>query len=149
MNESPHDRVWGSHPAVTTGSDCPLGQRAADRMKATLATWTALACMGLFIGVWMIVNSHIGGKHFDPYPWILLNLMLSTLAGLQCFVLLIANKRGEQIAAEIAVHTVDNTEDIKTLVAANTELTEAVKKDTTLLEEIHAHVSGQPGRIDP
>jgi uncharacterized membrane protein len=93
------------HPAVTTGPVRPLGQRAADRMKAMLATWAALMVMGLFIAGWMVFNSHlISAHHFDPYPWILLNLCLSTLAGLQCFVLLIANKRGEQVAAELALH---------------------------------------------
>jgi uncharacterized membrane protein len=75
-------------------------------MKRMLATWPALASVLALITVWMIANSHVagGGHHFDPYPWILLNLCLSCFAALQCFVLLIANKRGEQIAAELARH---------------------------------------------
>lgn len=97
--------LWRRHPAVRTGDQLTRGERAADHMKGVLATWTALFCMAGFIAGWMIVNSHYSGVHrFDPYPWILLNLCLSTLAGLQCFVLLIANKRGEQIAAELALH---------------------------------------------
>lgn len=69
-------------------------------MKAALATWTALVAMLAFMAVWVATH----GFGADPFPYILLNLCLSTLAGLQCFVLLIANRRGEQIAAELALH---------------------------------------------
>ena len=114
-----HDRLWSDHPHVRTGNSLTRGERAADRMKQALATWTALIGMGLFIFAWMIFNSHLGGSghHFDPYPWILLNLCLSTLAGLQCFVLLIANRRGEEIAAVTSQATLINTAEILRLVA--------------------------------
>jgi uncharacterized membrane protein len=105
-------------------------------MKGVLATWGALFVMGMFICIWMVLNSHLSGRGFhrwDPYPWILLNLCLSTLAGLQCFVLLIANKRGEQIAAEIAVHTATNTDTLLELLQSNTELTQLV----------HDHIFGE------
>ena len=137
-----HNKLWGNHPAVTKGKDRSIGQRAADRMKAVLATWIALILVLVGIVIWMIYNSHIRGGHaFDPYPWILLNLVLSCFAALQCFVLLIANKRGEQIAAEIAQHTFDNTQSDTTLLEENTELTRLVKKNTDLLEEIHLHLA--------
>lgn len=111
-------------------------------MKALLANWPALGVVLVVIAMWMIYNSHLSHRHsFDPYPWILLNLCLSCFAALQCFILLIANKRGEQIGAELAEHTERNTEDIAKLLTENTELTQAVKKDTALLEEIHRHVS--------
>lgn len=92
--------LWHHHPAVRTGDQLTRGERAADRMKATLATWTALAVVCVLIIVWMATD----GGGVDQFPWILLNLMLSCFAALQCFVLLIANRRGEQIAAELAVH---------------------------------------------
>ena len=137
-----HNQLWGNHPAVTTGNERSLGQRAADRMKAVLATWIALIGVLTVIMLWMIYNSHLRGGHaFDPYPWILLNLVLSCFAALQCFVLLIANKRGEQIAAEIAQHTYDNTCADSTLLQENTELTKQVKANTDLLEEIHLHLA--------
>ncbi len=109
-----HDRLWSAHPHVRTGEQLTRGERAADRMKQALATWTALISMGLFIAGWMVFNSHLAGQghHFDPYPWILLNLCLSTLAGLQCFVLLIANRRGEEIAAVTSQATYENTKSI-------------------------------------
>lgn len=127
-----HTKLWDFHPAVSTDGRT-FGERAADRMKNSLATWAALLIMGVFIGGWMFFNSG-PGHHIDPYPWILLNLMLSTLAGLQCFVLLIANRRGEVIAAQVAQHTLENTESIKTLIDQNTELTKLV---ADLTQKIH------------
>ena len=107
-----HNKLWGRHPGVTTGEDRTTGQRAADLMKRLLATWAALVSVLVFILIWMLWNSHVtgSGDKFDPFPWILLNLCLSCFAALQCFVLLIANKRGEQIAAELAQHTYENTQ---------------------------------------
>ena len=95
---------------------------------------------------WALVNTvlfeHIlQHKAFDPYPYILLNLFLSMLAGVQAAALLIAAKRADSISSEIALHTENNTDDIKTLVAENTTLTTQVKTNTDLLEEIHLHVT--------
>lgn len=127
-----------------------------------------------FFGVmilWAIANSvfYLGGNHgkhgFDPYPYILLNLFLSMLAGVQAAALLIAAKRADSISSEIALHTEKNTDDLKDLVRENTVLTEqvratteAVRRNTDLLDEIHRHVSAltrdaghfPPGeRLDP
>lgn len=114
-----------------------------------------------FFGVmitWAVVNSlfYLGGSHgkhgFDPYPYILLNLFLSMLAGVQAAALLIAAKRADGISSEIAVHTEKNTDDIKNLVNENTALTVEVKKNTDLLQEIHRHLSAmtpQAGQFPP
>jgi uncharacterized membrane protein len=96
--------------------------------------------------LWATINTFIltkalHHKAFDPYPYILLNLFLSMLAGVQAAALLIAAKRADAISSEIALHTEHNTDDIKTLVQENTELTAAMKANTDLLDEIHMHVS--------
>jgi uncharacterized membrane protein len=98
---------------------------------------------------WVFLNSVLklghpfssGSKGFDPYPYILLNLVLSTMAGLQAAALLIAAKRQDAIASEIAVHTLKNTESDRELLKENTELTRVVKAHTDLLEELHQHVT--------
>jgi len=138
-----HNRLWGFHPAVATGDDRNLGQKVADQMKRILATFTALWAVLAFITVWMFYNSYLSGPghKFDPYPWILLNLCLSCFAALQCFILLIANKRGEQIAAEIAQHTYDNTQKADRLLDENTDLTREIHGQTLCLEEVHRHVT--------
>ncbi len=63
------------------------------------------------------------------------------LAGVQAAALLIAAKRADAIASEVAVHTERNTEDLKALMQENTAMTLQVKQNTDLLEEIHRHVT--------
>lgn len=115
-------------------------------MRNTMGSWPfVFSFFGVMIA-WAIVNSvfYLGGsseKHgFDPYPYILLNLMLSMMAGVQAAALLIAAKRSDAIASEIAVHTERNTDELKVLMQENTYLTQQVKMNTDLLEEIHRHV---------
>ena len=138
---------WHRHPGVRSGGELTRGERAADRMRGIMGSWPfVFAFFGVMI-TWALLNSifYLGGsngKHgFDPYPYILLNLFLSMLAGVQAAALLIAAKRADAISSEIAVHTEKNTEDLKGLVQENTDLTEAVKRNTDLLEEIHRHVA--------
>ncbi len=116
-------------------------------MRNMMGSWPfVFAFFGVMVA-WAVVNSvfYLGGRHgkhgFDPYPYILLNLFLSMLAGVQAAALLIAAKRADAISSEIAMHTEKNTEDLKSLVNENTVLTEQVKKNTDLLEEIHRHVT--------
>ena len=70
------------------------------------------------------------------------------VAGVQAAALLIAAKRADAISSEIAMHTERNTDDIKGLVNENTALTEIVKRNTDLLEEIHRHGLGPGGAWD-
>ena len=67
------------------------GQRAADILRNGMGSWFFVAGFGLVMIVWAVFNS--GQRAWDPYPFILLNLFLSMLAGLQGSILLIAAKR--------------------------------------------------------
>lgn len=136
---------WHKHPTVRTGDQLTRGERAADRMRNVMGSWPFVFCFfGLMI-LWALVNTAVlhrvlHHKAFDPYPYILLNLFLSMLAGVQAAALLIAAKRADAIASEVALHTEKNTEDLKGLMQENTALTMQVKKNTDLLEEIHRQV---------
>ena len=147
---------WHKHPGVRSGDNLSTGERAADRMRSMMGSWTFVFSFFMVMIVWAVVNSifYLGGKHgkhgFDPYPYILLNLFLSMMAGVQAAALLIAAKRADGIASEIALHTEKNTEEIKGLVNDNTALTAQVKKNTDLLEEIHRHLAAlTPGAGAP
>lgn len=123
-------RSWHKHPAVRTGTQLSLGERAADHMRNGMGSWTFVFFFLIFMSLWALANSvfHLGAhKGFDPYPYILLNLLLSTMAGLQAAALLIAAKRADQIAGEIAVHTENNTDDLKTMLELNTDLTKSLE----------------------
>jgi uncharacterized membrane protein len=111
------------------GDQLTLGERAADRMRNGMGSWGfVFAAMG-FLALWMLANR---GHGFDPYPFILLNLVLSCLAAMQGAILLIAAKRADQISSELAAH------DYQT----NVEADEIVKLIHALTAEIHAAVCG-------
>src|SRR6266581_1093339 len=59
-----------------------FGDRVADRAAAFGGSWTFIFLALAAISVWMLINA-IMGTPFDPYPYILLNLVLSCLAALQ------------------------------------------------------------------
>ena len=115
-------------------------------MRNVMGSWPFVFCFFAVMIIWAVVNTFLIAhvlhhKAFDPYPYILLNLFLSMLAGVQAAALLIAAKRSDAIASEVAIHTERNTEDLKALMAENTGLTLQVKKNTDLLEEIHRHLA--------
>ena len=97
--------LWDSHPGVRSHDDLTLGERAADHLRNGMGSWVFVFCFLGFMAVWAILNSLIAifGK-WDAYPFILLNLFLSMLAGLQGAILLIAAKRADQISSELAQH---------------------------------------------
>ena len=120
-----------------------------------MGSWPFVFCFFGVMIAWAVANSvfYLAGSHgkhgFDPYPYILLNLFLSMLAGVQAAALLIAAKRADAISSEIAMHTEKNTEDLKGLVNENTSVTQRVKRNTDLLEEIHQHVSALSPHAGP
>lgn len=70
-----------------------LGARLADRMAAMAGSWGFILFFALIMIVWIVVNGALGNDAFDPFPFILLNLTLSTLAALQAPVILMAQNR--------------------------------------------------------
>ena len=136
----------GRHPAVQKHMDNrTFGEKAADVMRSGMGTWTFIIVFLAAMMVWALVNTIFKVGHsltasggFDPYPYILLNLVLSTIAGLQAAALLIAAKRSDHLAAIVAEQTVDNTEDLKKSLAQNTALTEDVHKNAQLIRLLAA-----------
>jgi uncharacterized membrane protein len=109
------------------------GQRAADWMRNGMGSWAFIGSFVGFMVAWAIVNTT--GIRWDPYPFILLNLFLSMLAGLQGAILLIAAKRQDAIAAALAQHdfetNVASKEEIEQLMAIN-------QRQLTLIEQLWA-----------
>ena len=111
---------WDFHPNVRTGDQRTLGEKAADAMRHGMGSWPFVFGFVFFMTIWMLFN--LGSNTWDPYPFILLNLMLSTLAGLQGAILLIAAKRADRIAAELALYHLQVSEDHKVMLAELKEL---------------------------
>ncbi len=70
-----------------------LGQRAADVIASFGGSWTFIAFFFIFLFGWMTLNAVILIRGYDPYPFILLNLILSMLAAIQAPIILMAQNR--------------------------------------------------------
>jgi len=124
---------WHRHPGVRTGEQLTLGERSADKMRNGMGSWGFVFGAVGFLGVWMAVNRNSG---FDPYPFILLNLVLSCVAALQGAILLIAAKRSDQISSELAQHDYETD-------CQSQELLTAMQTDFAELTRQHAVQSRQ------
>lgn len=74
-----------------------FGQKVADKVAEFGGSWTFIISFMFFLLVWIIVNAFfLLNKGFDPYPFILLNLILSCLAALQAPVIMMSQNRQEE-----------------------------------------------------
>lgn len=108
-----------------------LGQRIADKVASFGGSWTFIGLYSAALLVWMSINSFIlsrlgtgpDGSQWDPYPYILLNLMLSMTAALQAPIIMMSqNRAGEKdrLAAE---------QDFKVNLKSELMLEELIRKD--------------------
>ena len=73
-----------------------FGERLADRIADFGGSWTFISLFGGFILIWIVINTALLiVRPFDPYPFILLNLMLSCLAAVQAPVIMMSQNRQE------------------------------------------------------
>jgi uncharacterized membrane protein len=128
---------WLRHPGVRSTDELSLGERAADVVRNGMGSWPFVLA---FLGSMAIWAAYNGTHGFDPYPFILLNLFLSMIAGLQGAILLISAKRADSISSEVAQHTLANTAKLQQLIEANTALTQTV---STLATQIRDHVCAE------
>lgn len=73
-----------------------FGQRAADGIAKWAGSWIFIISFLIFLGLWMVVNVYAWIGEWDPYPFILLNLVLSCIAALQAPVILMSQNRQAQ-----------------------------------------------------
>jgi len=76
----------------TRAAAASLGERVADQVAAFGGSWTFIMIAVVAIAVWMGINTSLR-RPFDPYPYILLNLVLSCLAALQAPVIMMSQNR--------------------------------------------------------
>lgn len=86
------DKIEGEEAQVLT-----IGQKVADKVATFGGSWTFIISFGVFILIWISINTYwLLNKGFDPYPFILLNLILSCLAALQAPVIMMSQNRQEE-----------------------------------------------------
>lgn len=70
-----------------------FGQRIADSVAQFGGSWSFIISFGVVLIVYTLINIHLGGHAWDPYPFILLNLFLSMLASIQAPVIMMSQNR--------------------------------------------------------
>jgi uncharacterized membrane protein len=116
-----------------------MGDRLADVVASFGGSWKFIMLFGAAMAVWMLINTAIGVK-FDPYPFILLNLLLSTLAALQAPVIMMSQNRQD------AKDRIRSEADYQVNVKAEIGIAELHEKIDKLRGELNLAVQGMTPR---
>ena len=73
-----------------------LGQRAADAIAKFAGSWAFIFSFTGVLVLWMVINTLLAARAFDPYPFILLNLVLSCIAAIQAPLIMMSQNRQEE-----------------------------------------------------
>jgi uncharacterized membrane protein len=105
-------KTWHQRHSDTLG----FGQRLADKVANGMGSWKFIIIQTILVAVWMIFNFVAFIYHWDPYPFILLNLLFSTQAAYAAPIIMMAqNRQSERDRAQAQA-------DFETNVAAKKEI---------------------------
>ena len=79
-----------------TAEKYTIGQRAADAIAKFAGSWAFIFAFTGVLILWMVINTILAAKAFDPYPFILLNLVLSCVAAIQAPLIMMSQNRQEE-----------------------------------------------------
>jgi len=127
------------------------GQKVSDKVARFGGSWSFIILFGAVLTVWIIFNVvALGSLKFDPYPFILMNLILSTIAALQAPVIMMSQNRLEEkdrmrgendyminLKAEMQIRSMNQKIDVLLEEQIKT-LFETQEKQFALLKEINA-----------
>jgi uncharacterized membrane protein len=92
-----HNHILADEASDVKEERLTLSQRWADRMASFGGSWKFIISFGFFILIWILINIYsLHRAGFDPYPFILLNLILSCIAALQAPVIMMSQNRLEE-----------------------------------------------------
>jgi len=83
LKDLPHDRLT-------------LGQKAADVVTTFCGSWTFILLLGIMIVFWVYINMMMIIYRWDPYPFIVLNLVLSCVAAVEAPIILMSQNRATE-----------------------------------------------------
>jgi uncharacterized membrane protein len=72
------------------------GQTLSDKVASFGGSWKFIILFGIILTIWILFNSTIHEDAFDPYPFILMNLILSCIAALQAPIIMMSQNRKEE-----------------------------------------------------
>jgi uncharacterized membrane protein len=97
LNAIKHNQILSEDIEPKLESKLTPGQKSADHIADFGGSWTFIIIFFSFLFLWMIINIWmLATKPFDPYPFILLNLILSCLAAIQAPIIMMSQNRKEQ-----------------------------------------------------
>ncbi len=116
-----------------------VGDKMADYISAKAGSWGFIIFFTLFLIFWIILNTKIlkEGKQIDPYPFILLNLLLSCIAALQAPIIMMSQNR--QSKKDVLRNQCDYKSDLKSeiiLEEVYERIEEIDKKQNKILNKI-------------
>ncbi|MFK7032118.1 DUF1003 domain-containing protein [Flavobacterium oreochromis] len=130
-----------------------IGQRVADQVASFGGSWIFIISFLIFLLTWIVINVFfLMNKGFDPYPFILLNLILSCIAALQAPIIMMSQNRQEEkdrerakkdfyvnLKAEQEIRLLQDKLD-HILAHQHEELLHIQKEQITLLKEINQKI---------
>jgi uncharacterized membrane protein len=141
-------------------SNPPFVSRLADKIAGFGGSWKFIIAFVTFMLVWIIINIYLVSKPFDPFPFILLNLLLSTVAALQAPLIMMSQNRKEErdrqraindymvnLKAEIEIRNLHGKLDLLMTDQMKT-LFEIQKTQMQLMEDIKSVVGSYPSEDD-
>jgi uncharacterized membrane protein len=131
--------------------DRSFGQRMADRIAAFGGSWPFIGLFMFFLTGWMVLNSILLARRgaFGPYPYILLNLILSSLAALQAPVIMMSqNRQGERDRLNAAHDYEVNLKAEIEIMALHEKLDELRHSEIISVRDDVANLSAQLERIE-
>jgi len=142
VKESLHRRKARSqdhkHPVnVVHHEEATFGEHLADGIASGIGSWTFLIVQTFLVSLWVVFNFVGFIKHWDPFPFILLNLLFSVQAAYTGPVLLLAGNRQAQkdrLTLEHAAHEADKAD------TQNVQILRAIEHNTEVTLQILRHV---------
>ncbi|GAC1668972.1 MAG: DUF1003 domain-containing protein [Candidatus Dormibacteraceae bacterium] len=126
------------HPVnVLHHDEASFGEMLADKISAGIGSWTFLIIQSFLVVLWLVLNIVGFMSHWDPFPFILLNLLFSVQAAYTGPVLLLAGNRQAQkdrLTLEHAAYEADKADE------QNVEILKAIERNTEVTLQILKHV---------
>jgi uncharacterized membrane protein len=104
LRESRRSRREAAPSVANDAPQLTLGQRVADRVAATMGSWRFIIIQSAILVAWIIMNVVAYMRHWDPYPFILLNLALSFQAAYAAPFIMMAQNRQQEIDRQAAMN---------------------------------------------
>lgn len=120
--------------------EATFGERLADKVAATIGSWRFLIIQSFLIAGWVVLNVVGLISHWDPYPFILLNLCFSLQAAYTGPILLVAGNRQNQLDRLRLEHTADVEDASEKLTL---EILQEIDKNTEATLKILQHIKSQ------